>query len=315
MQLKPDFSHTGEYYHGSCSPSLVSFCNAEKPGLICAGDLLEQGLIPFSGELKNGIGDGGVNHEGISTVGIYNISTVVRYTGARSSCSNPFFWRPDQHEEMQIYNQKKIDEKLQEMVQANEVEDEQEADDIVHIVGCELDQLARSKVINQRRKDIYSTLGLIDKMAILKRFPIVYGMRRKGMVNRVTQAQGREFILPPYIPAEEVTLYVPDSQVAFTKKFLNKKRVGVVRVDTFSALADCYVNHLHLDINDSEQLKGHLLQQGSVSPDAHVSAIEKARLSQQKVEDSILKLAEGDYPMDFWRNFGIEMRWRLQNLF
>lgn len=65
--ISADYSKVNpNYCHGSSSASLISLFEGDNPGLKPTGTLLQEGQVPYGGELFYGIGERGINQHSVS---------------------------------------------------------------------------------------------------------------------------------------------------------------------------------------------------------------------------------------------------------
>lgn len=66
--------------HGSNSASLAMMLLSNQPQLVCAGDLLRNGIAPMSGELSDGFSAWGINQRALSAENVANFGRSIGYT-------------------------------------------------------------------------------------------------------------------------------------------------------------------------------------------------------------------------------------------
>lgn len=190
-------------FHGSNSASLVSVMKVEggPRGLVPAGQLIERGEVPFSGELLPGISEGGVNRNHLSVTTFNYLDLAMQYATKNGKYSP----------EMSRKNIAEYGKRMQQFKDSNN----------------EAMAQAASVRIEVERKRIarWEVLSPLEKELIERDFPVLYGIRRhpdqKPLRGIPTRVGTWELLIPDGVKPEEiVSVFVPAARVAFVRDHL-----------------------------------------------------------------------------------------------
>jgi len=165
----------GQLLHASTSSSLFIFTNYNRKHKLCCkmyptGYLLKKGLIPFGGELSNGIVEGGINNKYISTIllGEYNDHFKNVYLKSQNSTlNNKNIVSTDNN---YLTQQKKTLTKL--------IEEEQ--------IFTKSGITQKINIVKQRIEN-YKILEDIEKTLLNLQFPVLYAIRisNERLINSI----------------------------------------------------------------------------------------------------------------------------------
>lgn len=203
-----------DYYHGSNSASFIGVFNKYKPGLKPLSKIIEQGHIPYSGELEHGIANNRFSLIAISVVIPDIIKVAVRY--ARDFLKP---WNP----EIGKYNIESINKhklRLEEKIS------EKDCDDITKRSYDEDIKVDEAKIkIEQKRIELWKDLSDREKRLILYPYPVIYGINYKKEVINVRSDCPREKGITETVYPKDLVLYVPNSKIRRTKDYSDDQSI------------------------------------------------------------------------------------------
>lgn len=201
-----------DYLHGSSSSSLEG---VRIHGLVPAGKLFEEGMVPFCGELGLGISSYGVNLNGISVVEFEGIRLAIQYALDLQK------WSPE-------ISGKNVEE-WSVCLQSGGARWPNVMSRWIEIEGC--------------RQKRWPKLSPIAKKWIGDPFPVVYriiGTESMQVNGEVGLRPSQERVIQGTVPSERLIPYVPTCHL----EELVREKTGFAGVRTFRDLYD-EVKHEH----------------------------------------------------------------------
>ncbi|MFA6460782.1 MAG: hypothetical protein WCV90_00815 [Candidatus Woesearchaeota archaeon] len=190
-----------DYFHGSSSASLVYVLREGSQGLMSTGQLLSQGIAPYSGELGVGISKKGINQDSLSVSKLGCIRDVIDY----ALNYDLHVWTPEESEKAVEASNRRIAEESQKKYRAKYLKE--------HVkLTIEIEEM-RIK-IEEIRKRNWEHLSLLERQLISSPFPVIYGIEYKGTVVEVKSAMYDYGIKEP-VGLDHLTVYVPEARVPF----------------------------------------------------------------------------------------------------
>lgn len=190
-----------DYYHGSSSASLVYVLREGSQGLMSTGQLLSQGIAPYSGELWVGISTKGINQNSLSVSELGCIRDVIDYA---LRC-DLHVWTPEESERIVEASNRRIAEESEKKYRAKYLKE--------HVkLTIEVEEM-RIKIEEVRKRN-WEHLSLLERQLISSPFPVIYGIEYKGAVTEVRSAMNDYGIKEP-VGLDHLTIYVPEARTSF----------------------------------------------------------------------------------------------------
>lgn len=187
-----------KYFHGSTSASLPGVFDAENPGLAPFRTLLQEGKVPFCGELWYAFRDGEGGQGFISAVSGVNFGASVEYSLRANA------WYPEKN------NTKKLEEAIQ----------RQEEKGDPGMEGFFIVPAKSALDIERRRINAWPSLSDEEQNLILNPFPVIYGIETENESRRISSDYRGERGFLGRIPLEDLTLFIPSSKVGLVRQFI-----------------------------------------------------------------------------------------------
>ncbi|MFK7827855.1 MAG: hypothetical protein AB8G05_27150 [Oligoflexales bacterium] len=198
-------------FHGATSASLLAFTEYSqgKNDLIPTGILLEQGRVPFSGQIFWHIKD---NKDHLSTVIIYHLETTFRYAGIDPS---EYTW--------EIGDGWTIDSA------------ETKLSKVVGLYCCgPAFFLENYKLVHEKRKSEWRKLNYSEKDLVKANFPVIFGLRPSNLESYDQYANSLvegEIVVKNGVTNRDIkVVYVPEDYLILTQHILSKTAAHVNRV-------------------------------------------------------------------------------------
>lgn len=222
-------SEVQKYYHGSGSASFAGIFKDGRALLRPAGKLLDEGIVPFSGELREGLapkaqGGGGINMLAISSVGRQNLDIAIKHA-LQHGCTA---WNPTIGKKNLESKQSELDEKRAAYQNLAATCDPRLRDHAQR----EIEAFEVSRKIDEMR---FEAWGLIDSglhRYIENPFPVLYGIDYDGEVQTLKNS-----VTEKGIPADVTSvMYVPADQIITLKQDASQWGVTDLDVRSFQDL-------------------------------------------------------------------------------
>lgn len=216
------------YFHGSTSASLPGVFDSEKPGLVPAGILIENGGVPYCGELHMAFVEGGANKDKVSVVPGFE------FRGAVSYAFRDEGWDPKKG----ISELEKHERTLKNWA-GKEVSQSQQK--------FQVDPLKALIDLEKRRLEKWCDLKRVDRKIIREPFPVIYGLNTNNEMSPINSDYGLEMGVHGKVELAEIHLYVPNSRVKFVTRYIKRRglEAAVSEFEKLAPLADCSVNNEH----------------------------------------------------------------------
>jgi hypothetical protein len=235
------------YFHGSGSASLAGVLSDEMPGLMCTGELLKRGRVPYCGELKYGIkgyGKGGINMIFLSVVPEIAIKGAVKYA---LSEGKKIFSLEMCSETIQKITQ--IIPTIERKIAENKPRKHQEEKNKVREYYSQLYELdlvyfKLMSTIIEKQLQQYPLLEPKSQEIISHPFPVIYKIYYEGEVVPINSDCSLERGIAEPIGLENIEIFAPSNKLDIVYLFGKN-----VRVSSFLDLS--YLGYISLDNKNS----------------------------------------------------------------
>jgi len=190
-------SNGSTLFHGSDSGGLLAFTRGNGD-LIPTGQLLQEGKVPFSGEVLMGAGTRGTNNTKISSVPLAEVDLAIQYT---KPTKNPF-------------DPVKTAEELRNPLLRDP--------DYAHFFG-------RKAEILERRLEQWRSLTSQEQRLVQERFPVLYGFTHdgrtlsRGTLRDVGGLTANEIGVRDGVPARAIrVIFVPSDRIAEVRQLVHR---------------------------------------------------------------------------------------------
>lgn len=210
LKLMPELvKHGSSFFHGSRSASLMSLLQRDpaERGLVPSYVLLNNGKVPFVGEMENGIAHSdGVNRNAISATDFTHVLEAVEYAQFEQKV-----WTPESA-------QLKI-QRIMESIEKNKGEFDH--------LGYMSEMILK---IEKARLKRWKSLPTLEKELIQNDFPVMYGLKPAAeKIDPVESKYGAtEFKLKGGVTASEIrVLFVPSQHIDFVQSLLKEYNIEI----------------------------------------------------------------------------------------
>ncbi|MEI6080075.1 MAG: hypothetical protein WCQ53_05535, partial [bacterium] len=210
-------------FHGSNSSSLLAFTKYGnyEGRLLPTGKLLEEGKVPFTGEIT--VAAGKFNKDNLSTTFINNMKTPVDYSGRVNPLAKK--WNPEiGNKEVEAYNS-----------------------------GFRTEEAKKNMVtINQKRIEEWPKLTTSEKELVEEPFSVIYGIKTKPGANRLTAGSMKQEVgISGGVEIDEIkSIFVPQNKIDFVKDMLAKTGKSTdIKVLPIEKLDPSYINPYKVDMS------------------------------------------------------------------
>ncbi len=193
-----------DYYHGSGSESLIGVFNKDRPGLRYTGKMLEEGIVPFCGELGWGVAKDGASLVALSVVIPGTVKVAVRYAKDFLKSWNPEIGRKN------LESARNRQQNLERKISLGDAPEYIKA-------AATMDKLRAD--IEEKRIANWKSLTDEEKQMISNPFPIVYGINYKKPTKWVRSDCPGERGIQETISPNDLVIYVPKTKIERTELY------------------------------------------------------------------------------------------------